>query len=87
MKNCALGHLAALGEPGVLADCGRRYFTASNFTDKLAALQCLINWDCPERQECLEAFEAEWKADPLVMETWFSVQARCNLPGNLERVN
>lgn len=87
MKNCALGHLAGLGEPEVLAECKSRYFSASNFTDKLAALRCLVNQDCPERQECFDAFEAEWKHDPLVMETWLGEQAVSNLPGNLERVN
>lgn len=86
MKNCALGHLAALGEPEVLADCKARYFAASNFTDKSAALACLMSRDCPERQECLDAFEAEWKDNPLVMYSWLEMQASSNLPGNLERV-
>ena len=32
--------------------------------------------DCPERASVLAAFYAQWKADPNVMNKWFSMQVR-----------
>jgi aminopeptidase N len=59
---------------------------ADNMTDVMAALGCLVNAQCPQRDEALAAFEEKWRHDPLVMDKWFSVQAVSRLPGTLERV-
>ena len=48
------------------------FAAATNMTDRLAALVALI--DIGAGAEALAAFEAEWKADRLVMDKWFMVQ-------------
>ena len=55
-------------------------------TDVMAALGCLANKDCAEREEALADFESKWHDDPLVMDKWFAVQAGSKLPGTLQRV-
>jgi aminopeptidase N len=52
----------------------------------MAALGCLANLDCPEREPALEAFYAKWKDEPLVVDKWLAVQASSRLPGTLARV-
>jgi aminopeptidase N len=42
--------------------------------------------DCPQRQPAIDAFEAKWSQDELVMQSWFAVQAVCPLEGTLARV-
>ena len=54
---------------------------ATNMTDRLAALVALI--DIGAGAEALAAFEAEWKADRLVMDKWFMVQVVHAPPGDL----
>jgi aminopeptidase N len=56
-------------------------------TDAMAALGCLANAECPERQPALDAFYEKWKNETLVVDKWLSVQATSRLPGTLARVN
>jgi aminopeptidase N len=55
-------------------------------TDAMAALSCLANLDCPERQPALDAFYEKWKHEPLVVDKWLAVQATSRLPDTLPRV-
>jgi aminopeptidase N len=64
----------------------RQFSEAENMTNELAALDALVAIDCPERQAAIDAFEAKWSSDQLVMRSWFSVQALCPLDGTLSRV-
>ncbi|MCU7905031.1 MAG: aminopeptidase N [Candidatus Thiodiazotropha sp. (ex Epidulcina cf. delphinae)] len=86
LKNRALGYLMQLREPEINTLCMRQFEASDNMTDVMAALGCLVNNDCPERERALAAFEAKWRDDPLVMDKWFSVQASSRLPGALQRV-
>jgi aminopeptidase N len=83
LKNLCLSLLSELGESG---RCEEQYRTADNMTDKMAALTCLANLDCPERKPALDAFYAKWKDEPLVVDKWLSVQAMSRLPGTLASV-
>ena len=59
---------------------------ADNMTDAMAALSCLANLDCPERQPALDAFHEKWKHEPLVVDKWLAVQSTSRLPDTLARV-
>src|SRR2546430_14061618 len=55
-------------------------------TDAMAALACLANLDCPERQPALDAFYAKWQHEPLVVDKWLAVQSTSRRPDALPRV-
>jgi aminopeptidase N len=83
LKNLCLGYLAELGLSALADEQFRR---ADNMTDAMAALACLANQDCPEREPALQAFYEKWRNEPLVVDKWLSVQAMSRLPGTLARV-
>ena len=62
---------------------------ADNLTDRLAALEGLLalrSLDEAAKQATLAAFHERWAGDALVVDAWFSAQARNPLPGALARV-
>ncbi|MEX2240092.1 MAG: aminopeptidase N [Burkholderiales bacterium] len=83
LRNLCLGYLAELGL-SALADA--QFRRADNMTDAMAALACLANADCPEREPALQAFYDKWQNEPLVVDKWLAVQAMSRLPGTLARV-
>jgi aminopeptidase N len=83
LRNLCLGYLAELGLTPLADDQFRR---ADNMTDAMAALACLANADCPEREGALQAFYEKWQREPLVVDKWLSVQATARLPDTLARV-
>ncbi|MGD9952707.1 MAG: aminopeptidase N [Burkholderiales bacterium] len=83
LQNLCLGYLVELGLTP-LADA--QFRRADNMTDAMAALACLANADCPEREPALQAFYDRWQAEPLVVDKWLAVQASSRLPGTLARV-
>lgn len=88
LKNVALSYLMATHPlpQEFLALCLHQYHHASNMTDCIAALSCLVNLDHPGRQEVLDDFYGRWQDDPLVLDKWFILQAQSVLPDTLERV-
>ncbi len=89
LKNLALAYLA-LADDHWLSLCDQQYRQATNMTDVLAALTCLVNSDSSLaeglRLSVLEDFYQRWQGEALVVNQWFSVQASCPLPGGLARV-
>jgi aminopeptidase N len=83
LKNLCLAYLAELGLSALADEQFRR---SDNMTDAMAALTCLANADCPEREPALQAFYDKWKDEPLVVDKWLMVQATSRLPGTLARV-
>jgi aminopeptidase N len=83
LRNLALGYLAELGLSKLAY---AQFLDADNMTDAMAALGCLANLDCPEREPALDAFYAKWKDEPLVVDKWLAVQAGSRLPRTLARV-
>lgn len=74
LKNQCLMYLA-YGEESVEA-LVVQYQKQQNMTDVLAALNALNHLDVPERADCLSDFYQRWHKDSLVMDKWFSLQAR-----------
>lgn len=85
-RNIALGYLCATGAPANLELAEKQFEAADNMTDSEAALACLCNADVPAREAALESFYETWHEDPLVIDKWFSLQARSTLEGAPARV-
>ncbi len=83
LKNLALSYLSEIGMSQL---CYEQFRAADNMTDAMAALGCLANSECAERQPALDAFYQKWRHDPLVVDKWLAVQAASRLPGTLARV-
>jgi aminopeptidase N len=89
LKNVCLTYLMYLGDADIYANYAMRQFKETltqNMTDALAALFCLVNVDCAERDAALDAFYHQWKKEPLVVDKWFAIQACSKLPNTLENV-
>jgi aminopeptidase N len=63
-----------------------QFDAAANMTDALAALTVLVDIECPEREAALAQFYERWVGDDLVVDKWFSLQARSSLPETLDHV-
>jgi len=74
LRNGCLAYLVTLGHAG-LERAAAQFAAQTNMTDVLAALELLVEQDNPHRDAALTAFYARWRADPLVLDKWFSVQA------------
>lgn len=83
MRNAALGYLSAAGDTILPAT---QFAVAKNMTDRMAALVTLAEVADIHRDEAFAGFYAQWKANPLVLDKWFAVQARAGAADTLERV-
>ena len=73
----------AAGDAGLAA---AQYDAATNMTDTLAALSLLVDTTHPARDPALAAFHARWRADELVLDKWFSIQAMSARPDAMAAV-
>jgi aminopeptidase N len=86
LRNASLAYLAAADRERGATLAKAQFDAGANMTDVLAALTVLADLDRPEREAALAGFFARWSRDPLVIDKWFSLQARSSLPDTLERV-
>jgi len=86
LKNTCLSYLMLLDDPAARALCYQQYKQANNMTDQLAATAAFANTNCPEREEVLNAFYQQWQKEFLVIDKWFGIQARSELPNTLAQV-
>ena len=86
LRNAALELLAAnpRAETAELAD--GHYRGAGNMTDAMGGLTALMLMGGPEFEAALADFYERWKAEPLVVDKWFALQARDPEEGALGRV-
>jgi len=80
LKNLALSYLMELEDRESLALCRAQLATADNMTDEIAALSCLAHSGFDEKEAALAAFYDKWRADDLVLDKWFAVQAAVSKP-------
>jgi len=62
------------------------FHAAANMTDAIGALNALVQAGGEPAEEALAAFHEKWKQEPLVIDKWFSVQARDPSDGALGRI-
>lgn len=69
LKNTILGYL---DDPALAYE---QYKTATNMTDRVAALSVLTDHDGPQKRDSFADFYERFKTFPLVIDKWFSLQA------------
>jgi aminopeptidase N len=77
LRNVCLSFLLETDSGSTLAEA--QLESSDNMTDTLAALRGLVWAEGPSAEAALQAFENQWRDDPLVMDKWFSIQA--SIPG------
>ncbi|MBU3725082.1 MAG: aminopeptidase N [Burkholderiaceae bacterium] len=63
-----------------------RYSNASNMTDRMAALQALVEIDSPESQTALDLYLNQFQDHALALDKWFAVQVSIPSAKALDRV-
>ncbi|HEY4030725.1 MAG TPA: aminopeptidase N [Caulobacteraceae bacterium] len=86
LRNAALDLLAAKPTPQAIDRAKAHYRGADNMTDAMGGLSALSALGSAAFEEALADFYARWEAEPLVIDKWFSVQARSPEPDALGRV-
>ncbi|WP_456373754.1 aminopeptidase N [Thiolapillus sp.] len=86
LKNLLLTYLVASGNEQAEELCTTQYRSGKCMTDVIHALALAADGNHPARQEMLEDFAARWQEDPLVMDKWFSVQARSSREDTLQNI-
>ena len=88
LRNCCLSYLmnADQHQDESFRLCVDHYTNADNMTDQIAALSSISHHQIPEREQLLGDFENKWRNEPLVMDKWFSIQARSRSSNTLKRV-
>ncbi|MGD9979842.1 MAG: aminopeptidase N [Hyphomonadaceae bacterium] len=83
LKSAALDLLSSLGPSQVLTDA---YDNAQSMTETIAALEALGASESPAFDDALSSFYERWRANPLVIDKWFAVQASSPRTDALQRV-
>jgi aminopeptidase N len=86
LRNAALTYLGRAEGGSGLARAHAQFMAGSNMTDVLAALRVLVDSEDPAREDALAAFHASWRADPLVLDKWFMLQAISTRADTLQSV-
>lgn len=87
LKNTALSYLTALDDASMLALAQQQYVSATNMTDRAAALNSVLNSghrDDSIIESVLADFLQRYRSDNTVMDQWLSMQMSSRLLGNLE---
>ncbi|MCB1557870.1 MAG: aminopeptidase N [Alphaproteobacteria bacterium] len=86
LKSVVLSLLTCKGDKQACSLARSHYFTANNMTDRMMAVNALIDTQSPDRQDVLEHFYNQYKDYPLVIDKWFAAQARAVCPTTIEDV-
>jgi aminopeptidase N len=86
LSNQCLRYLGALDDDDAHALVARQYRHADNMTDAIGALAALRDSASPVRNALYAEFERRWRDEPLVLDKWFTLQARSHRAGVLDTV-
>ena len=86
LRNACLRYLTAEDTPATRSLAFEHFRAADNMTDAVAGLLCLVDMGGSEGNKALESFHDKWKANPLVIDKWMTIQAQSSNPGTLQRV-
>jgi aminopeptidase N len=75
LRNICLRYLAAEDTKESRALAFEQFRAADNMTDKIGGMAPLVDMDGDEREKALKQFYEQWKANPLVIDKWMSLQA------------
>ena len=86
LKNSCLAYLMTLDDKEAQQFALKQLKEANNMTDEIAALYAISNSQCVEREQVLQDFYNKWQNDTLVIDKWFSILARSELPDTFAKV-
>lgn len=86
LKSVCLHYLGYLDKPTYRNVAAQQFKAAATMTEKLAALEAINDIASKERDTLLATFIEEWSSETLVVDKWFALQARADLPNALEEV-
>jgi aminopeptidase N len=86
LRNAALALMAAPGDATAAERVAAHYQAADNMTDMMAALNVITHIDHAHRARLLDDFRRRFKANALVLDKWYGLEAASTLPGAIERV-
>jgi aminopeptidase N len=86
LRNAALELLAANPRSDNVELASGHFEAATNMTDAMGGLNALMQMGGEAFEQALAAFYERWKSEPLVIDKWFSIQARDPSEGALGRV-
>ncbi len=86
MRNLCLAYLTADGNAAGLELASHQFAQASNMSDSISALGCLVDHPGSARDGALAAFEQRWLDEALVLNKWFAIQAMADRPDLLEQI-
>ncbi len=75
LRNTALGYLAELDDPTVPALMRGQLDSATNMTDRIAALSAMVHHGATGVAAALQQFYADFTDEALVVDKWFTLQA------------
>ncbi len=80
LASICLLYLNMLEKEEYVALAKQQFQRANNMTDTMAALEAVNDLDHEFRQQAIDQFGEQWTDDALVMDKWFSMQARSRRP-------
>lgn len=86
LKNQCLQYLVATGESSALELVQQQFNAARNMTEVMGAMSAVNDDPSPIREQLLTDFYQRWQDNELVLDKWFGIQARSNLPDTLHTV-
>ncbi len=86
LRNAALDLLTAADQETGEKLASRQFETATNMTDRLAALNVLVTIPGTTRENAIAMFEERYRNEPLVLDKWLALQASIPEDTTLERV-
>ncbi|MEI9995333.1 MAG: aminopeptidase N [Rhizomicrobium sp.] len=86
LRNACLRFLTAADDEDAARLAEAHYRSATNMTDMIAGLAALTRMESPRREAAFAHFHERFKADPLVLDKWMSLQAGSCLPGTAAAV-
>ena len=87
LRQVCLSLMMKADEAATRGLCMEQFSKAKTMTDQLASLALLVNGShADSRQQAIAKFYQQWEKDELVLDKWFSLQASCDLPDALKRV-
>ena len=86
LRNACLRYLTAADDEKAATLADSHYRAASNMTDMIAGLIQLTRMESGLKDPAFQHFHDRFRADPLVLDKWLSLQASSCLPGTADKV-
>jgi aminopeptidase N len=86
LRNMCLRYLTAEDTKETRGLAFEQFRSADNMTDKIGGLAPLADMNGEERDQALAQFYEQWKANPLVIDKWMTLQASSCRPDTLAQV-